>query len=70
MVQGYVTLYQQRLGSAYRAASDALTRNGILFRPAQSGLFVLIDLWKWIHHFSGPDQAPDPGDTREGQLCN
>ncbi|KAF7556554.1 hypothetical protein G7Z17_g1364 [Cylindrodendrum hubeiense] len=69
LVQNYVSTYQKRLSEAYSKTYEALVENGIPFQAATSGLFVLIDLSRWIGHFDGPDQAENPAETREIQLC-
>ncbi|KAH6970697.1 pyridoxal phosphate-dependent transferase [Ilyonectria sp. MPI-CAGE-AT-0026] len=70
LVQEYVSIYQSRLGEAYSRTHEALVKNDIPFQPATSGLFVVIDLSPWIGYFDGPDNAENPAETREVQLCN
>ncbi|KAF4900129.1 1-aminocyclopropane-1-carboxylate synthase 6 [Colletotrichum fructicola] len=53
----YVRTYQSRLAQAYEKVSEALLQHQIPFQPATAGLFICIDLRRWINQFEG---AGDP----------
>ena len=49
----YVQVYQARLKSSYLYTTAFLSRYSISFDPANSGLFIWIDLSKWTSIISG-----------------
>ncbi|KAI8295024.1 hypothetical protein K4K59_004845 [Colletotrichum sp. SAR11_240] len=51
----YVRTYQSRLAQAYEKVSEALLQHQIPFQPATAGLFICIDLRRWINQFEGAD---------------
>ncbi|KAL7934671.1 PLP-dependent transferase [Trichoderma chlorosporum] len=62
-VDEYLALYQGRLRASYGAASELLREHGIPFQPANSGMFVFVELTKWLKYFDAPD-----GKDQEVQL--
>lgn len=75
-VADYITLFRRRLTRAYNETARALDIHKIPFQRGNSGLFVFIDLSKWIGYFAGPDLASlrknngsDIKVSREIQLC-
>ncbi|KAH7161832.1 pyridoxal phosphate-dependent transferase [Dactylonectria macrodidyma] len=69
LVHDYVSTYQERISAAYSKTREALIKYDIPFEPATSGLFVFVNLGRWIRYFDGPNQA-DADATPETQLCN
>lgn len=63
-VDEYLDRYRLRLRESYLKISTLLRSNGIPFRPANSGLFVFIELTKWLVYF---DKALV--EEREAALC-
>jgi aspartate/methionine/tyrosine aminotransferase len=47
-VDGYVESMREQLGRAYRRVTAALDRGGISFVPADAGVFVLLDLRRFL----------------------
>ncbi|KAF5501748.1 1-aminocyclopropane-1-carboxylate synthase 9 [Colletotrichum siamense] len=54
--ENYVRTYQSRLAHAYEKVSEALLQHQISFQPATAGLFIYIDLRRWINQFEGADE--------------
>ncbi|UKZ81464.1 hypothetical protein TrVFT333_009236 [Trichoderma virens FT-333] len=54
-VDKYLALYQSRLRTSYIAASELFHKHGIPFQPANCGMFVFIELTKWLKYFEAPD---------------
>ncbi|KAF5712490.1 1-aminocyclopropane-1-carboxylate synthase [Fusarium mundagurra] len=70
LVESYRVLYQRRLAEQYATTVTALKSNGIPYQRARAGLFVFIDLSKWLVHFD-TDGSPESGhDTPELRLCS
>ncbi|KAF5246474.1 hypothetical protein FANTH_6846 [Fusarium anthophilum] len=64
MVQDYLGNNCSRLTEAYRRTTTALNKYRIPFQRADAGLFVFIDLSRWVHNFeAGKTGSP------EMQLC-
>ncbi|KAH6664795.1 pyridoxal phosphate-dependent transferase [Plectosphaerella plurivora] len=68
-VQDFLRTYRQRLAAQYHKTTVALRRCGIPFQPAEAGLFVYIDLGRWIHHFQGTARQSSPRLSPELLLC-
>lgn len=70
LVERYRVLYQRRLGKQYATTVTALKSNGIPYRRANAGLFVFINLSKWLVYFE-TDGSPESGHTTpELRLCS
>ncbi|KAL7798835.1 pyridoxal phosphate-dependent transferase [Trichoderma afarasin] len=54
-VDEYLALYQNRLRTSYIAASESFHKHGIPFQPANSGMFVFVELTEWLKYFDAPD---------------
>ncbi|KAK9776588.1 putative Aminotransferase class I/classII domain-containing protein [Seiridium cardinale] len=54
-VHEYLTLLRKRLAGAYEKTQSALVGYGIPFMKANAGLFIFIDLSRWIGCFGGED---------------
>ncbi|KAL2850651.1 pyridoxal phosphate-dependent transferase [Aspergillus pseudoustus] len=73
-LHSYISIYQARLSDAYRSASDALIQHNIPFMRASAGLFIFVNLGKWLHYFKeanpsrGLGSSPNTYD-KEMQLC-
>lgn len=50
-----VRTYQSQLAQAYEKVTEALLHHQIPFQPATAGLFICIDLKRWINQFEGAD---------------
>ncbi|KAK4549430.1 hypothetical protein LTR36_006427 [Oleoguttula mirabilis] len=64
-VEDYLALYRKRLRESYLGASAALRQSNIPFEPANSGMFFLIKLTKWLRYFDDFGAAG----SRETKLC-
>ncbi|PCD43045.1 hypothetical protein AU210_002147 [Fusarium oxysporum f. sp. radicis-cucumerinum] len=51
VIQGYLDNYCSKLTEAYRRTTTALNKYKIPFQRADAGLFVFIDLSRWVHNF-------------------
>ncbi|CVL07589.1 related to 1-aminocyclopropane-1-carboxylate synthase [Fusarium mangiferae] len=70
LVESYRVLYQRRLGEQYATTVTALRSNGIPYQRAKAGLFVYINLSKWLVYFE-TDGSPEAGHaTPELRLCS
>jgi len=63
-VEDYLSLYRTRLATAYHKAATALSTASIPFEPASAGLFIFVDLSRWLRFF--PQFGPQ---TPELELC-
>ncbi|KAL6800823.1 pyridoxal phosphate-dependent transferase [Trichoderma sp. SZMC 28013] len=54
-VDKYLALYQSRLRISYVSASESFHKHGIPFQPANSGMFVFVELTEWLKYFDAPD---------------
>ncbi|KAH7375460.1 pyridoxal phosphate-dependent transferase [Plectosphaerella cucumerina] len=68
-VEDFLRVYRPRLAAQYHKTVSALTRSGIPFTPAEAGLFVYIDLGRWIRHFQGNKRRSDDKLSPELRLC-
>ncbi|EXK27166.1 hypothetical protein FOMG_16238 [Fusarium oxysporum f. sp. melonis 26406] len=70
LVKDYISVYQTRLRQAYQIVSGALRKHAVPFAAANAGLFVFIDLGRWIDFFPRPKPESNVGSvSRELQLC-
>lgn len=63
-VDEYLSQYKGRLKESYMKIRGLLHSNGIPFKPANSGLFVFIELTKWLVYFEDASV-----EEREAALC-
>lgn len=52
-VQDYIDTYQARLQESYICTSKLLRAHDIPFKPANSGMFIFIELTRWLDYFEG-----------------
>jgi len=64
VIQDYLDNYCSRLTEAYRRTTMALNKYKIPFQRADAGLFVFIDLSRWVHNFDAGKMG-----SPEMQLC-
>ncbi|KXS93313.1 hypothetical protein AC579_844 [Pseudocercospora musae] len=64
-IAGYLGLYQERLRARYVQTTDLLRKHGIPFVPANSGIFLLVKLTRWLEFFN----SSNPEKSAEEQLC-
>ncbi|KAM0550276.1 hypothetical protein ACHAPJ_008946 [Fusarium lateritium] len=77
LVEDYVAIYQERLRCAYSETVHALDMYQIPYAPSNAGLFLFIDLSRWIRYFSqnsgtleDTEQVVTNSLTPELQLCH
>ena len=61
----FIGVYRERLRERYSHAVGHLRKHGIPFDPANSGLFLVVRLTKWLVFFDDSN----PHQSREEQLC-
>ncbi|KAH8647963.1 pyridoxal phosphate-dependent transferase [Xylariales sp. PMI_506] len=61
----FFKMYQARLKDSYLAASELLQQHGVPFYPANSGVFLFVNLSKWLIHFDSLDET----ESAEAKLC-
>lgn len=65
-VQDYVRINRERLEKKYRAVTTLMGENDVPFLEANGGLFIWIDLSRWLKYF--PSDSSE-SETRETKLC-
>ncbi|KAH7136263.1 pyridoxal phosphate-dependent transferase [Dactylonectria macrodidyma] len=69
VVSRYVQCNRDRLRERYQAVTALMDRHGVPYVPSNGGIFIYVDLRRWLKYFDGPDGTSNGGDTRETQLC-
>ncbi|KAI8712154.1 Aminotran-1-2 domain-containing protein [Fusarium sp. LHS14.1] len=66
VVQDYLDTYRPRQAAEYHSAAAVIETHGIHFEKANAGLFIFIDLSRWIHYFKSPDEESANGKNISG----
>ncbi|KAH8887250.1 PLP-dependent transferase [Thozetella sp. PMI_491] len=64
-VDMFISVYQERLRKAHDFATRTLRKHGIPFFPANSGLFLLLNLSEWLSYFNDSNT----NESQEAKLC-
>lgn len=66
MLETYFALLKARLRDNYLRVSAEFEKKGISYSPANAGVFLWIDLSRYLGYFEGTDEVEE---TREMRLC-
>lgn len=70
-LQNYLSVYPVRLQAAYQSTTATLTHHGVPFEPANAGLFIWVDLSRWLAYIAPgaiANCSGGKGDSPEVQL--
>ena len=68
-IKNYVALNQDRLREKYLLTTASMREEKVPYHPGNGGLFIWVDLSRWLGYFPRNDSITNPEESRETQLC-